>query len=470
MWFRQDLRIADHPALHAALAKGGPVIPVYIWAPEEEGEWPPGAASRWWLHKSLESLQNDLLDLGLTLILRQGASLDNLLQIAQSTGADAVFWHRRYEPAIINRDTKIKTALSQHSIKAHSANGTLLFEPWNILTKQNTPFKVFTPFWNCCLKTNGIVMPLPEIAMSTGPKSKIQSIPLEDFELLPKIHWDEGLAAAWQPGEKNAHRMLKVAIEKIVAGYPILRDRPDLDGVSKLSPYLHFGEITPRQIWHAVHQAFASDDDNASVYLKQIGWREFGHYLLYHFPSTPTEPLYDKFRDFPWKESKAFLNAWQKGQTGYPIVDAGMRQLWHTGWMHNRVRMIVASFLVKDLMLPWQHGAKWFWDTLVDADLANNTMGWQWTAGCGADAAPYFRVFNPITQGEKFDITRAYVRKWVPELCHVPDKFIYQPWMAPSVVLQKAGVTLGVNYPRPIVDHAVARLEALGAYHALSKQ
>lgn len=470
VWFRQDLRIQDHPALHAAVSKGGPIIPVYIWAPDEEGEWAPGAASKWWLHRSLQSLKKDLAELGLTLILRTGSSVENLQQIAKVSKADTIFWHRRYEPEIIKRDTQIKQELGKHGVKATSLNGSLLHEPWTISTKQNTPFKVFTPYWNCCLKTDNIENPLPIIPKQKLHSLKIESAQLDDLALQPTIPWDTGLRKDWHPGESHAHKILNNAAENIVGNYPTTRDRPDLEGVSKLSPYLHFGEISPRQVWHTVLKHRKRDHimDASDTFLKQIGWREFSHYLLYHFPTTPNEPLHEKFKNFPWKDDKNSLLAWQKGLTGYPLVDAGMRQLWHTGWMHNRVRMIVASFLVKDLMIPWQEGARWFWDTLVDADLANNTMGWQWTAGCGADAAPYFRIFNPITQGDKFDITKEYVRTWVPELAGLADKWLYQPWLAPELELRRAGVILGKTYPKPIVDHSQARLEALAAYHNLT--
>lgn len=463
LWFRQDLRISDHPALHAALKKG-PIIPIYIWAPEEEGEWPPGAASRWWLHRSLESLKKDLIDLGYPLIIRKGPSLKHLMEIAKQTRASAIFWQDSYEPTIIQRDAFIKEALNQKGIETYTSKGSLLFDPSTITTKSNSPFKVFTPFWNCCLKTLNIDPPLPKIPKNKFEVPKIESLSISDLDLLPKIPWDKGLQETWLPGEKNAHKALEKADLKI-GEYSVARDRPDLEGVSKLSPYLHFGELSPRQVYHALKNCQSSE-----VFLRQIGWREFAYYLLYHFPHTPTEPLREDFNRFPWKSNKQALSAWQKGQTGYPFVDAGMRELWHTGWMHNRVRMIVASFLVKDLKIPWQEGTHWFWDTLVDADLANNTLGWQWTAGCGADAAPYFRIFNPTSQGEKFDVTRSYVKKWVPELSNLPDKWLYKPWLAPDLELHKAGILLGKDYPYPILDHSKARKEALEAYHKLQSK
>lgn len=467
VWFRKDLRIEDHPALLAAQQKGGPIIPVYIWAPQEEGEWPLGAASKWWLHHSLEALENSLAEINLKLIIRKGDSLTVLMEIIQESKADTLFWHNRYEPVSIARDRVIKNKLIEKGLRVQSFNGSLLFEPVEISTKQNTPYKVFTPFWNCCLKTNDSFIPLKAPGLCRGFESSLFSEKINNLNLLPTIQWDKGLQSEWRPGEKNALENLKLTVETIVDGYATNRDRPDIDGVSKLSPHLHFGEVSPRQVWNAVTNRFPEECEQSNSFLRQLGWREFAHYLLYHFPHTPTQPLQERFIHFKWKENDKALKAWQRGLTGYPLVDAGMRQLWHIGWMHNRVRMIVGSFLVKDLMLPWQLGAKWFWDTLVDADLANNTLGWQWIAGCGADAAPYYRIFNPTTQGEKFDITRGYVRKWIPELASLPDKWLYKPWLAPKNELDQAGVVLGVDYPYPIVDHAIVRLEALELFQNL---
>ena len=461
IWFRHDLRINEQPTFLAAIERGAPVIPIYIWSPQDEGHWPMGAASRWWLHHSLHSLQDDLAKLGLDLIIRKGPFLQTLLALVKETNAQAVFWNRCYEPARILGDTAIKSALQKEKIKAKSFNGSLLFEPWTVLNKENKPFKVFTHYWKHCLKSFEPTQigqypshPLPY-------PNKLSTLKIDSLELLPKIHWDKGLAARWQPGEKHAQNALKKALQEAIPNYLEARDFPELDSTSRLSPYLHFGELSPHMIWHAVKAEKNLDKEEAEGYLRQICWREFAYYLLYHFPETPEKPLYPKFDKMAWKNDAKGLHAWQKGLTGYPIVDAGMRQLWATGWMHNRLRLIVGSFLVKDLLISWVEGEKWFWDTLVDADLANNTMGWQWVGGCGADAAPYFRIFNPITQGEKFDTEGEFVKTWVPELTHLPKKWIHRPWEAPEEILRQAGITLGENYPKPIVDHNTARLRAL---------
>lgn len=459
VWFRQDLRQEDNPALTAAIEKGGPIVPVYIYAPDEDGRWAPGAATRWWLHHALADLQKQLP----ALVLRAGVSLDNLRQIAAETGADAIYWNRLYEPAAIARDTKVKAALAKDGCTVKSYNGNLLFEPWTILNKQKKSFQVFTPFWKACLAEGEPAAPLPAPGRFAQHKPSTASLKADDFGLLPKTHWDAGMSKAWTPGEAAARKVLQSFLPR-VDSYLSDRDIPATEGVSRLSPYLHFGETSPRIIWQAVRKSGCKQGE---AFLRQLGWREFAHHLLYHFPKTPEAPLRDNYLAFPWVGDNDGLAAWQKGATGYPIVDAGMRQLWETGWMHNRVRMIVGSFLVKDLLITWREGAKWFWDTLVDADLANNTMGWQWIGGCGADAAPYFRIFNPITQGEKFDPDGAYVRRWVPELKSLPAKWIHKPWEAPPLELRLAGVTLGDNYPFPIVDHAEARDRALAAFASI---
>lgn len=462
VWFRQDLRTEDHPALHSAIQQGRSVVPVFIWAPAEEMEWAPGAASRWWLHGSLQNLRNELEELGLKLIVRQQSSLEALQEIAEQTGASGVYWNRRYEPYAIQRDAHIKAELRKNGIHAQSFNGTLLFEPWTVLNKQNKPFQVFTPFWKHCCSLGQPDHPLPKPQTAFSYSGAIESVAIESLHLLPTIPWDIGLKRYWQPGVPGAQQRLHRALEEVIIRYEEQRDFPSIRGTSELSPYLHHGEISPRMVWHAVRQALGQRK-GADVFLRQVGWREFAYHLLYHFPQTPSVPLHPKFSVFPWEENR-LLREWQKGQTGYPIVDAGMRQLWETGWMHNRVRMIVGSFLVKDLLIDWKEGAAWFWDTLVDADLANNTLGWQWVAGCGADAAPYFRIFNPVTQGEKFDPEGAYVRRWIPEIASLPNRWIHKPWEAPEDELRRAGVSLGKTYPKPIIDHAQARLKALDAF------
>jgi deoxyribodipyrimidine photo-lyase len=469
VWFRNDLRLADNPALHAAVQRGGPIVPVFLHAPDEETPWSPGGATSWWLQQSLAALDTALRQLGSPLVIRRGATLENLLALAHQTGADAVFWNRRYEPEVIGRDTKIKTALLASGVAAESFNGALLHEPWTIQNQSGKPFQVFTPFWKHCLTKPAPAAPLPAPRKMIAPKKLPESLALAALALEPKIKWAEGMRAAWSPGETGAGAQLKKFLAAAFATYSVDRNRPDLTGTSRLSPHLHFGEISPRQIWHALRQHADAQKISETVwrssqYLAEIGWREFAHHLLFHFPHTPTEPLRPDFKKFPWRTDAVLLKAWQKGRTGYPIVDAGMRELWTTGWMHNRVRMIVASFLVKDLLLAWREGAAWFWDTLVDADLAQNTSGWQWTAGCGADAAPYFRVFNPMSQGEKFDPRGDYVRRWCPELARLPDEWLHRPWEAPPEILERAGVRLGRDYPKPIVNHAAAREAALKAF------
>jgi len=469
IWLRLDLRLADHPAFSAAVKRGGPIVPVFIWAPEEEGDWPPGEASRWWLHYSLAALDAGLRQLGSRLILRRGPALEALRILVKETGAGAVFWNRRYERAVSARDATVKEALDSAGLEAENFNAALLHEPWTIQNQSGRPFQVFTPFWRHCLGKAEPSAPLSAPTRLPAPLNWPKSLPLAELELEPKINWARGLRANWQPGETSATANLNRFLAKAFDDYTDQRNRPDITGTSRLSAHLHFGEISPRQVWHGLRRLAAKrglplEKWRGSQFLAEVGWREFAHHLLFHFPHTPTEPLRADFKKFPWRKDAAWLRAWQKGRTGYPIVDAGMRELWATGWMHNRVRMIVASFLVKDLRISWQEGTRWFWDTLVDADLAQNTLGWQWTAGCGADAAPYFRVFNPTTQGEKFDSFGSYVRKWCPELVRLPTNWIHQPHAAPPEILRAAGVKLGGTYPQPIVSHAIAREVALEAF------
>ena len=474
LWFRCDLRLRDNAALDAALARGGPVIPIYILDEAGEGAWPLGGASRWWLHHALEALASALQERGVRLILARGESAAVLRDMVRTTGAGAVYWNRRYEPAIRDRDGQIKAGLNLAGVEAASFNSSLLFEPHTIANKQGKPFQVFTPFWRHCL-----ALPVPEpvkrVVKSFEPPTRWPaSLPLSALGLLPTIPWADGWRNIWQPGEAGAQMRLKLFLSRAVEEYAETRNRPDLDGTSMLSPWLHFGELGPRQVWAAAHALTRNSGvfpsgNGMRVFLAEIGWREFAHHLLYHFPHTPGVPLREEFARFPWVADPGGnqRRAWEQGRTGYPIVDAGMRQLWQTGWMHNRVRMIVASFLVKHLRLSWTYGAAWFWDTLVDADLAANTLGWQWSAGCGADAAPYFRIFAPVLQGTKFDPEGDYVRRWVPELARLPTAYLQAPWTAPAEVLLRAGVTLGKDYPAPIVDHAEARGAALAAFKSL---
>jgi deoxyribodipyrimidine photo-lyase len=467
VWFRNDLRLADNPALAAAVDRGGPVIPVFIWPSEEEEPWFPGAASRWWLNRSLASLNADLEGRGSRLIIRRGPAEKALTDLVNSSGATAVYWNRRYEPSAIAHDRTLKKNLRDRGITTESFNGSLLFEPWTIRNGSGQAYRVFTPYWRAC--RNQAIAPMVSHAPSQlhAPQVWPPSLPLPELDLEPKLDWTSGLQKAWQPGEAGAMQQLQRFREEAVNHYSGGRDRPAETGTSRLSPHLHFGEISARQVRQAILEIGGPESE---VYLRQVGWREFAHHVLYHQPQSPNQPLRREFAAFPWKHDSKSLSMWQQGKTGYPLVDAGMRELWQTGWMHNRVRMVVASFLVKHLLIDWQEGASWFWDTLVDADLANNTLGWQWAAGCGADAAPYFRIFNPVLQGEKFDPAGAYVRRWVPELAALPDAFIHKPWEAPESILGTAGVALGRTYPNPIIDQATARARALAALGTMRKE
>ena len=458
---RRDLRLADNPALAAACAAHEQVLPLYIHAPDEDADWAPGAASRWWLHHSLASLQRGLQARGGELHIRQGDTLAVLQALLEQTGAGAVYWNRLYEPATIRRDTSIKAALRERGVEVHSSHAALWREPWQIATRQGEPYRVFTPYWRNLRAQLSVSAPLPvpsslRCAKATGSTS------LESLALLPRIGWDGGLREAWTPGEQGAEELLELFGDDAIGDYAQARDLPARHGTSRLSPHLHFGEISPRQIHHALHvqtqRVDARRRPDIEPYLRELGWREFAHHLLYHFPGTPTENFNPRFDGFRWAAAdEALLQRWQHGRTGIPLVDAGMRELWHTGWMHNRVRMIVASFLTKNLRQHWLHGARWFWDTLVDADLANNTLGWQWVAGCGADAAPYFRVFNPVTQSLKFDPQGSYLRRWLPELAEAPTALLHEPWKDPAL-LKRSG------YPTPVVDLGASRAEALAAY------
>lgn len=458
IWLRQDLRLADNPAL--AAAAHGPVVLAFVL--DEAGPWQPGGASRWWLHHSLAALTAEVTRRGGRLVLLRGDALTEIPRLAAAIGAGAVHWNRRFEPGERDREADMARRLAAAGIHGRDFAADLLFEPGMVRTKTGGPFQVFTPFWRAALALPEPARPLPAPAVLTAPQNVPTGLELDALGLMPRLEWWRGMAETWNPGEAGAAGRLGVFLDRGLEGYERERDRPDHDGTSLLSPHLAFGEISPRQIWHAVRTRPPSA--GAECFLKEVGWREFSHQLIATFPDLPTRPLQPAFAAFPWVEDQAALAAWQRGLTGYPIVDAGMRQLWATGWMHNRVRMIVGSFLVKDLLLPWQAGERWFWDTLVDANAAANAASWQWIAGCGADAAPYFRVFNPITQGEKFDPAGDYVRRWVPELARLPAQAIHKPWLASPLELAGARVRLGVTYPEPMVDHARARLAALDAY------
>jgi deoxyribodipyrimidine photo-lyase len=472
LWLRQDLRLSDNPALTAAAQRKRPILPLYVLDDETPAEWRIGGASRWWLHHSLASLDASLGTIGLPLILRRGPAPAVIAELSKETGADAVFWNRTYEPYAIARDIALKQSLTARGVAVASFNAALLREPWTIKTKQGEPYKVFTPFWQA-LRQEPPPAPLPLPGQLSAPVVLPRSADLSEWSLLPTHpDWSQGLHESWTPGEVGAQQRLAAFLDEGLVRYRSNRDLPDRPATARLSPHLHWGEISPRQIWHAVHMHTQRDrraptDDAAEAFLRQLGWREFTHHLLYHWPDLPSRSWRSKFDVFPWRSDPMALRAWQKGMTGYPIVDAGMRELWRTGWMHNRVRMIAASFLVKDLLVPWQTGEAWFWDTLVDADLAQNAFSWQWVAGSGADAAPYFRIFNPVLQGQKFDPDGRYVRRWVPELARLPNDFLHQPWLASPAVLASAGVVLGRDYPLPMVQHAAARDRALAAFKSL---
>ena len=463
MWFRKDLRLTDNPALVEAAAKGR-VLPVFVLDDDSPGKNQYGSASRWWLHHSLEELNKQLNG---QLHIYKGDAKHIIPNLAGSFANCSVHWNRSYEPWRIQRDKTIKALLAEKNIESNSFNGSLLWEPWETLKRDGTPYKVFTPFYrNACASAIQPRTPVkkPKLKLEDSPHN---SLDISALNLLPKIPWDAQFKTHWQPGEAGARKRTKVFIKSGIKNYKEGRNFPDKNNVSYLSPHLHWGELSPHQIWHDI-QALAAGE-NEDCFKSELGWREFSHALLYYFPTITHNNLQSKFDAFPWKKNARLLKAWQEGKTGYPIVDAGMRELWQTGYMHNRVRMITGSFLVKNLLIHWHYGAKWFWDCLLDADLANNSASWQWIAGCGADAAPYFRIFNPVTQGQKFDSDGAYTRRFVPELANLPDKLLFSPWLAPDSTLQAAGVELGVNYPNPIVDIKTSRVEALDAFQSIRR-
>ncbi len=460
LWFRNDLRLADNSALAAAIEVGQPIIPVFIWSPEEDGAWSPGGASMWWLHQALKALGDQWRGNGGQLILRQGQSLKVLRGLIAETGATQVYWNRRYGGEQRGVDAEVKRELRSDGIAVESFNSALLNEPHTVAAGGGQPYKVYTPYWKK-VKDRDVEAPvMPHLEAIRFPAQWPDSDPLEGLELMPQVHWYSGIEARWEVSEAAALTRLETFLDSAVDAYHIDRDRPDFEGTSSLAPYLCWGQIGPRQVVAALKGHCDLSAEGPLVYLKEIYWREFAYNVLYHFPDTPNRPLRLEYADFPWENDAATLRAWQTGRTGYPIVDAGMRQLWETGWMHNRVRMIVSSLLVKHLLQDWQCGARWFWDTLVDADLASNTLGWQWSGGCGADAAPYFRVFNPIIQGQKFDPDGTYVKRYVPELRKLPSQYIHEPWKASTRVMEGAGADA---YASPIIDHQAGRARALAA-------
>ncbi len=462
VWFRNDLRIADNPALTAAARRGAPLVALYILDDESAGQWRMGAAARWWLHHSLASLSQSLAQRGVTLTLRRGRAQYVFEQIVAETGAGAAFWNRLYEPWAMRRDEEIISQLRDDGVQTHCFNESLLFEPEKLRTKQGEPFRVFTPFWRTCLAAPSPPAPLPAPQSLRAAPLPPDSDDLGAWHLLPRNpDWAGGMRKAWLVGETAARAELADFTRNHIGDYKVERDFMGRVGVSRLSPHLHFGEISPRDVWHAITEPASI---GGAAYLRELGWREFCHHLLVAHWDMPDRALDRSFERFPYRDDAEALEAWRKGETGYPLVDAAMRELWITGWMHNRARLVSASFLIKHLLIDWREGERWFWDTLVDADLANNSANWQWVAGCGADAAPYFRIFNPALQGEKFDPDGAYVRRYVPELAALDARYIHRPWEAPEGALRAAGVRLGETYPRPIVDHATARKRALAAH------
>lgn len=472
LWFRNDLRLFDNPALTAATQDAAPLICVYILETRHTDR-DLGGARKWWLHKSLIALQTSIEARGGRLVLRRGDAADILAELANDTGAAGIFWNRRYDKAGRSIDAQIKTDLSNNGLAVSSYSANVLVEPWRLTTGSGSYYKVFTPYWKALQKTYSppSALPAPDILTPFEP---VASDPLDAWNLHPRNpDWSIGFDDHWQPGEAGAHDRLDAFLNGSLATYQDSRNRPDIsDSTSGLSPHLAFGEISPAHIWRRVQDLITSNQtshDDAMVFLSEICWRDFAYVLLFHNPELTQKNYNPAFDLMGWRSSDRDLMKWQTGQTGYPIVDAGMRQLWETGWMHNRVRMIVASFLTKHLLIDWRHGEDWFWDTLVDADTASNSAGWQWTAGSGADAAPYFRVFNPITQGEKFDETGAYVRKWCPELRGLPKKSLHSPWTADAATLKRAGVILGQTYPRPMIEHKTGRQRALDAYSKMKE-
>jgi deoxyribodipyrimidine photo-lyase len=446
VWFRQDLRLADNPALAAAVASGAAIVPLYLWSPDEEGGWAPGAASRWWLHRSLEQLATRLAAKGSRLILRQGRADAVLQQLARETQSSAVYWNRRYEPAAASVEAALRTSLPAAGITAHSFQSALLREPWTMQTQTGGSYQVFTPYWRSFLQQVRVATPSPSPTAVKPPAQWPASLPLDDLGLLPRQPWHESLAQHWQPGEIAGRERLLAFGRNALGEYATARDRPDLAGTSRLSPYLHHGEVSPRQVWAAIGKASERMGESAEQwtqgrFIAELVWREYAAHVLHHHPTLPEQSRNAVFERLAWREDPQAFAAWTRGHTGHALVDAGMRELWATGWMHNRVRMVAGSLLVKNLLLPWQQGERWFWDTLVDADLASNALNWQWVAGTGPDAAPFFRIFNPDTQAEKFDPAGDYRRRWVPE----------------------AGTA---RYLQPIVDLKSSRQRALDAYRA----
>ena len=468
-WFRQDLRLSDNPALDSA-AQYETLIPIYILDEVNSGEFKMGAASKWWLHQSLTNL-NESLD-G-KLLVYQGNPLEILNKLIEEQEVSYVTWNRCYEPWRIDRDKEIKRNFEDKNVAVESFSASLLWEPWTISKDDGTPYRVFTPFYKKgCLNSEEPRLPAGKVDLSNLYSEDLFSDSITDLNLLPNIKWYKSFEDEWNPGEIGAEQNLNSFLDSGLLNYKEGRNFPSQEFVSRLSPHLHFGEISPNEVWYKAKtkEGISGIEKSLAHFHSELGWREFSYYLLYHFPDLPNKNFQEKFDIFPWQENEEFLALWQKGNTGYPIVDAGMRELWQTGYMHNRLRMIVGSFLVKNLLIDWRFGERWFWDCLVDADLASNSASWQWVAGSGADAAPYFRIFNPITQGLKFDPEGEYTKKYVPELRDLPNKYLFSPWEAPENILADAGIELGKNYPKPMVDLKLSRETALEAFATTKKE
>ena len=468
-WFRQDLRINDNPSLESA-SKNNSLIPIYILDDVNPGEFMMGAASKWWLYHSLNKLNESLKG---KLLVYKGNPSEVFKELSAKHDISYISWNRCYEPWRIKRDKDLKKELENEGIKVESFCGSLLWEPWNISKDDGTPYRVFTPFYKKgCLNYEEPRLPTKGYELSNIYSDFIESDGIDSLNLIPKVDWYAGFEDEWNPGEQGAEDSLDRFLDNGLLNYKEGRNFPSQLFVSRLSPHLHYGEISPNEVWYRAKtkETINGIEKSLAHFHSELGWREFSYYLLYHFPDLPKVNFQKKFDIFPWKKNKDLLELWQKGQTGYPIVDAGMRELWQTGYMHNRLRMVVGSFLVKNLLIDWREGEKWFWDCLVDADLASNSASWQWVAGSGADAAPYFRIFNPITQGLKFDSEGVYTKKYIPELSKIPSKYLFSPWEAPKEVLESAGVELGKDYPEPIVDLKISREFALEAFATTKKE
>lgn len=469
VWFRRDLRVADNPALNEAVESGAQVVPIFVWSDSDEEPWGAGEAQRWWIRKSLDSLGERLRELGLPLLIRSGSYAQVIGTLAMNVGADTLHVNRRYEPHAVSSDENIVRELARLGVAVKQFDSALLHDPDKIRTSSGGAYRVFTPFWNRL--RNELLVPVPTAVPRVTEGESVDHLLVDDDA--PSTAGSDlsevvDLAASWQPGEVAAHNALGEFVNDNIQDYDERRNLLASAGTSRLSPYLANGELSSRQVWNAIAGASIDNADaHSEPFLRQLAWREFSYHVLVNNPRLASNPLNQRFEAFPWRHDAERLARWKDGCTGYPIVDAGMRQLSQTGWMHNRARMVVASFLTKHLLISWQEGASWFWQRLVDADLANNSMGWQWSAGCGADAQPFFRIFNPVTQGEKFDLDGTYVRRWVPELERMPTKYLHRPWAAGHAELVRSGVELGKTYPHPIVPHKDARIRALEAYEVV---